>query len=567
MHRTRLAPLTLLTAITAAQNPLLLRTHDGVAATDNLGAAVANVGDLDRDGAGDYAISEPYNDQAGGDAGRVRVFSGRTGAVLWTFTANGGDHLGTGTGSGIGSGAVNGAGDVDADGWPDVIVGAHGNDGGGLDAGRIWVWSGRTGLLIRTHTGAAAGEEFGLAVAGVGDLDADGHADYAGGAPLADGPGVDRGKARIYSGRTGIELFAGQGTREGDHYGQAIAGLGDVDGDGRADFVITAPWSDETASKAGSAIVYSGRTFAVLYTFLGTGLGYEFGTAVARIGDVNGDGRADVLVASPEDKTNGDDAGMVRLFSGVDGSILRTWFGGAAYDYFGHQIGTGDVDGDGIADVIAGAPLDERSGVPTNGGIVQVFSAVTGNLILTIGGNQTSEQLGRAVAGIDDVNGDGFAEILCGAPLRDGVGADAGSARLHCGRPMAPATMVTGVGCPAQRPLRIAYGTPARLGQPLQIRIENGPLGTVPGYLTFGFSRAGFPVSLAGLGLAGCTQYASTDLIAPVVLTGGLGAQTLTLPATLAPCGLAFWNQGVALDATAPGGLAVTDLGRAIIAP
>lgn len=549
-----------------AQSPLL-RTHAGQAAGDQLGASIAGLGDVDGDGVPDYAIGAPAAAAGGVAAGRVTVHSGRTGIVLWSRSGNPGDLLGNGSGSGAGQGALAAAGDVDGDGIPDVVLGAPGHDAAFVDAGRIWVCSGRTGAVLRVHDGLAAGEQFGLAVAGVGDLDRDGHADYAGGAPLANGPGTARGKARIYSGRTGALLFAGQGTAEGDHYGQAIAGTGDTDGDGYPDFLVTAPWSDQVASKCGSAILYSGRTYAVLHVFVGHGLGYEFGTSAAFLGDVDGDGRADLLIGEPENKVMGDDAGAVFVYSGATRAQLHVFYGDSGYDYFGQSIAAADIDGDLVPDIVVGAPFDERSGVPTNAGITRVFSGATGQLLLTIPGTQSGEQSGRSVASAGDLNGDGFAELLLGAPFRDGFGVDSGQVSIHCGRPLLPRTWLSGAGCPAARPLQIAYSAPARLSQVLSIRLQNGPPGIAPGYVTFGFATPPPPIDLAPLGLVGCRQYAMIDLTAAVLMVDGVASVPLTVAPALAPCGLAFWNQGAVLDATAPGGIAVSDLGRAVIAP
>ena len=554
----------LIVAALAAQYPLL-RSIDGTAAGDQCGAAVATVGDVDRDGFPDLATGEPFADANGVDSGRVRVWSGLTGALLFAFTGDPGDHMGTGTGSGLGSGAVAGAGDVDGDGFADIVIGSPGAAGG---TGNIKVFSGRTGALLRTHPGSAAGEQFGVTVAGVGDLDGDGFADYAGGAPLADGPpgaGIHRGRARIYSGRTGAVLFAASGANEGDHYGQAICGLGDVDGDGWPDFMITASWSGQVASHCGSAMVYSGRTQAILYTFLGTGLGHEFGTSVAAPGDLNGDGHADIVVSEPEDKLNGDDSGSVHVFDGATGSQLFCWYGLSAYVYFGHQIATGDVDGDGVQDILVGAPFDDEAGMPADAGIVRVFSGHTGVLLGTIRGTQAGELMGLAMAAAD-LNGDGFCDIVCGAPLRDGNGSDAGSVHVHCGLAAAPRVAVDGTGCPAARPLHLAYGAPAHLGQSLTIGLQNGPAGTAPGYVVFGFNALVQPIDL-GPAFPGCRQYAALDLLAPVVLQDGTGSLGITVPAVLAPCGLALWNQGIVFDAAAPGGAAISDRGRVIVSP
>lgn len=542
-----------------AQTPAVLRDVPGTAAGDQTGEAVCGVGDMDGDGLPDFAVAEPYHD-AGGliDRGRVRVFSGRTGAVIWSF-------LGAGAGDRFGW-SVAGPGDVDGDGRPDLVVGSPYMDLNGVDSGAVLVWSGRTGALIRSHAGDQPGDLMGMGVGAMGDLDRDGCADYGGGAPFADAPGVDQGRARIWSGRTGALWFARSGAFTGDHYGHALEGLGDVDGDGWPDFQVTAPWSDQVASKCGSSMVYSGRTQTILYTFTGTGLGHEFGTSICSPGDVDGDGRADIAVGAPEDKTFGDDSGSVRVHSGMTGAVIHVWYGDSAYDYFGHSIAAGDVDGDGVRDLLIGAPLDERPGVPANAGIVRAWSGRTGLLLWSVAGNQGAEWLGRAMGFVGDLNGDGFGEVLAGAPFRDAPAVDSGSARVFCGLAGLPSITTFGSGCPGYRPLQISYAGAARLGQTLRILVGNGPAGTAVGWVVHSFfAGPPYPVDLGTMGLLGCHQYVSLDLPVPVVLQGGAASLDLVIPASLAPCGLRLYHQAVVLDPPAPGGFAVSRGARAII--
>lgn len=567
MHRTPsvLCPFPLAAALCAIAGALpaqavLVHSGTGAAAHDQLGSAVAGIGDVDGDGFADFAVGAPFDDANGIDAGAVRLISGRTGNVLHTL-------FGDGAGGQFGQ-AIAGGVDVDGDRVPDLLVGSPGDDGGpGVDSGFVRLIAGGTWQTLRTMRGIAAGDRLGDAVGFVGDIDGDGVQDFGGGAPLADAPGVDSGRAIIWSGANAAVLWTGTGAT-GDHYGHCILGVGDTDGDLRDDFLVSAPWSDQVASKCGSAMVYSGRTRAQLQQWFGTDIGHEFGTSAVALGDVDHDGRADVAVAAPEDKTNGDDSGSVRVFSGSSGAVLWWWYGNSGYDYFGHSIGAGDFDGDGFADMMIGAPRDEGPGVPGDAGIVRVYSCQTGLLLHQIGGVQGFEQFGRAVGSVGDVNGDGFADVLCGAPLHDGpAGADSGAYRVHCGFAATPLIGTFGGGCPAAAPLQLGYAAPARVGQPLTIQVQQGPANGAIGWLLFDLGPPlAQAVPLGAFGFPGCEQLVALDTYAIVVVQNGAASLSLTLPAAMAPCGLSIANQAVCLDPAAPGGFSFSNGGRAVIA-
>ena len=172
-------------------------TLTGAAANDSFGAAVSGAGDVNGDGHADVIVGAIYNDAGGFDAGRAYVYYGGSGAdAVADLTLTGaatGDYFGL---------RLSKAGDVNGDGYGDVIVGAYSNDAGGANAGRAYVYYGGPGadaVADLTLTGAAANDQFGVSVSGAGDVDGNGFADVIVGASLNDAGIADGGRAYVYT--------------------------------------------------------------------------------------------------------------------------------------------------------------------------------------------------------------------------------------------------------------------------------------------------------------------------------------------------------------------------------
>ena len=328
--------------------------------------------------------------------------------------------------------AVAGAGDVDGDQHPDLLVGAF-NDAGGKSRGRVYLYSGRTGHLFASFDGEA--DYNGLVrCAGIGDLDRDGYDDFLLGAWSANFNDTASGRVYLYSGQALSLLATFDGEERLNNFGVAMAGLGDATGDGVLDFIVGAPtWTfySPRASK-GRAYVYSGADLKEIYRFTGETQYDYLGIAVSSVGDVDGDAHADILVgARLEGAEPGDDGnGRIYVYSGATGGLIYTLTGGRE-DALGASLAqTGDVDRDGFPDFLAGAPSGGRDAQ----GQVFVFSGPTGAVLFERTGTARYFAFGRAVAGPGDVNLDGVPDLVVGEPKHDARGENTGRVYLYSGR-------------------------------------------------------------------------------------------------------------------------------------
>ena len=331
-------------------------------------------------------------------------------------------------------------GDVNGDGKADFIVGAYLDDpaGGGTDAGSAYVYSGADGSLLYQVSGDTAGDWFGYSVSMAGDVNGDGRTDFIVGAYFDDpaGGGTSAGSAYVFSGADGSLLYQRTGDTANDFFGASVSGAGDVNGDGRADFIVGARLDDPVGggTNAGSAYVFSGADGSLLYQRTGDTANDYFGYSVSGAGHVNGDGKADFIVGA-WGAGGGTDAGSAYVYSGADGSLLYQKTGDTAGDQLGISVsGAGDVNGDGVPDLIVGAFWDDPGGL-SNAGSAYVFSGADGSLLYQVTGDTVGDNFGISVSGAGDVNGDGRADFIVGAYFDDpaGGGTDAGSAYVFSG--------------------------------------------------------------------------------------------------------------------------------------
>jgi len=336
------------------------------------------------------------------------------------------------TASGSGPGEHAGAAlaataDVDGDGAADLAEGAPGDPGTPGSLGRVRLRSGRTGSVLWTRIAGAPQDAFGRAVAALGDLNQDGVGELAAGAPLGGG-GSLLGFLRVLDGATSAPIREHAGAAAVDLLGAAVASLGDLDGDGVSEYAAGAPQGVEGASVgAGYVAVYSGSTGAPIRVHAGSSVGDLFGWTVACVGDLDLDGIPETAAGAP-----GSGAGKVHIYRGSTGAWLRTLVGGSNGDFFGGALAAiGDADGDGLPELLIGADDDDAAG--NESGSARLCSGSSGTVLFEILGTPGSE-LGRAVSAAGDFDSDGYADFALGAPAQPIAAFTGGAFELRRGR-------------------------------------------------------------------------------------------------------------------------------------
>jgi hypothetical protein len=515
------------------------------------GTAAKGVGDLNGDGIRDFVAGAPSDDTNGADSGSVWFYSGYDGTLLRVLR---------GPLPGVAPlRVVDAAGDVNQDGSVDVLVGGM---------GFVQLISGANGAVLYLLTDPFS-LTFARTVAGIGDVNQDGVPDFAAGDPESQG---GRGRIVVWSGATGTVIFelpggtvtSLTGTAYGEKLGASLAGAGYVDGDGVPDFVAGAPErrvctggiGGGTCTVIGRVYVYAGATGGVIHTWTGSSA-EVLGRAVDRAGDVNGDGRDDVIAGIPS-------AEKARVFSGATGLSLADVVGIGmpspfTFESFGSAVaGAGDVNADGYDDVIVGAPCFRT--ILCSPGYVRVFAGLTGILLYSLSGTALGDSFGISVDGIGDVNQDGTDDFIVGG----------GSfLRVFSGSTLAPASVTPlGTGCwtPALVP-SLSLAAPI-LGQIASVAVMSAPIPS------FGWLAVGPPLVVPVLLPSGplltgtCNVWIDPTAhgVLSVFLPDGTGSWSLSnfvLPSIPTLAGTSLALQAVLFPAG--GGLAFTNAALATL--
>jgi len=422
-------------------------------ASASFGSSVAEAGDVNGDGYADVIVGAPLFDNGQTDEGAAFLYYGSAVGLSatpgWSMQSN---QVGAQFGF-----SVSTAGDVNNDGYSDVIVGAPYYDNGQNDEGRAYLYLGteaglsESAIWIDESDSAAA--YFGYDVNSAGDVNGDGFGDI-----ILSAVGYDiwveccteinnAGMVFVYHGNaSGMDNepdFTVTNYNNEASYGDEVAGTGDVNGDGYDDIIIGASTNGWDAP--GSAFLYHGSSTGIVniieWTPISYGESQYMGTSVASAGDVNGDGYDDVIVSAPGYDTwyPGPDEDIFVYYGGPEGLTTIGWACNKAEGNFGKSVASaGDVNGDGYSDIIVGSNYYSHG--QNSEGAIFVYtggpSGLPGTTSWVAESNQANAYFGSSVSGAGDINGDGYDDFMAGAWNYDNGQTDEGQVRESFEKPL-----------------------------------------------------------------------------------------------------------------------------------
>ncbi len=454
---------------------------------DNIGlfgSALAPLGDLDGDGVEDLAVGNAWDYDGGNRIGAVWIlFLNANGTVKseQKISATSGGFGGALEMNDWFGWSLASLEDHDADGVTDLAVGAVRDDDGGYNHGAVWIVHLNTDGTVKdeqkvSETSGGFGrwlrddDHFGSSLASTGDLDGNGVIDALAGASGQDGGGTNRGRAELLlladDGTVLSKHFLREGAAnalvpldDGDGFGSSAACLGDLDADGIPELAVGAPGDDDGGGGCGAVwVLYLGtdhhpraatKISATAGGFAGAlDSGDLFGFAATNLADLDGDGLDELVVGAPGDDDGGTNRGAVWiLFLDAAGAVrderkisdAAGGFGGglADTDVFGSAVASvGDLDGDGIEELAVGAPGDDGGGVDRGAvwllyldstGAVRAKTRVAESAGIDPGDLDDGDRFGTSLASDHDLDGDGYLDLLVGTPLDDDGGVDRGA--------------------------------------------------------------------------------------------------------------------------------------------
>jgi hypothetical protein len=394
------------------------------------GFSVAGIRDVNGNGGGDIVVGAPFESSPSSPdyAGRAYIFDGLGGALIHEIVSPNErtyGHFGK---------SVSGVPDADGDGVEDVVIGAFGENIFGpesLASGRAYIFSGSTGAMVRSLISPdPEAEYFGTSVSGLSDIDGDLRGDVLVAAESEDpatAP-INAGRVHVFSGSSGmlIRTLISPVEQKDGKFGLSISSVPDINGDGTNDIAVG---SEEVISqelfKEGLVHLFDGVTGSFLATLQspsGQTSGF-FGISVSGIPDLSGDGLGGVIVGANGEASGGSPtrAGRAHLFNGQTGEWIRTLRSPneSVDGFFGHAVsGVEDLNGDGLGEVVVGAPL-ENTASGRQAGRAYVFDGATGAVMQTLSSTVLGAggKFGFSLSRVPDVDGNGREELVVGSDI------------------------------------------------------------------------------------------------------------------------------------------------------
>ncbi|MFI5172727.1 MAG: FG-GAP-like repeat-containing protein, partial [Chitinophagales bacterium] len=422
-------------------------------ANAKLGGSVASAGDVNGDGYDDIIVGASTYTNGQTEEGVTFIYHGSATGINITpaimLQANQAfAHFGN---------AVDGAGDVNNDGYDDVVVGAYNLHNGQTDEGRVYIFLGSASGIIGTPAATMESNQafayFGSDVSRAGDVNNDGYDDIIIGAYGYDNGTSDEGRAYVFHGSaTGIIPVAAV-TMESDffnaEFGRSVNSAGDVNGDGYDDVIVGSPYQDINQYREGLAFIYHGSASGInpvpAKTLQSNKDEASFGFSVSTANDVNGDGFDDVIVGSYSHGTEVNYNGRAYIYhgsaSGINGNPVATCINTQTDEHLGYSVSTaGDINNDGYSDILVSSVY--FSAGETNEGRVAIYEGSATGIntipVLTLEGNQAETYFGTSVNTAGDVNNDGFDDIIIGANYFDSGETNEGAAFVYHGKNCVP---------------------------------------------------------------------------------------------------------------------------------
>jgi hypothetical protein len=418
----------------------------------NLGYSVSSAGDVNNDGFGDVIVGALNFDNGQTDEGRALLYmgsaSGLSSSYAWSAES---DQAYARFGYSVSS-----AGDVDNDGFDEILVGAYVFDNGQTDEGRAYLYSGSASGLLASHSWSAEGNQasgyFGSSVSSAGDVNNDGYGDVLVAALFYSNGENMEGRVFLYLGSsTGLSAspsWTAEGNQAFAYFGRSVSSAGDVNNDGYDDVVIGAYYYDNGESNEGRAFLYLGSASGLSTTPIWTGesdqANAQFGYSVSSAGDVNNDGYSDVITSAVGYHNPEANEGRAYVYlgsaSGLSASPSWTVESDQANAYLGVVSSAGDVNNDGFGDVLVGAYFYDNDTLD-EGRVYLYLGSTSGPSAApswTAESDQYSTMFGSSLSTAGDVDSDGYDEIIVGSYSYDNGQEDEGRAYLYSNLALPP---------------------------------------------------------------------------------------------------------------------------------